>query len=106
VFGVEIEGCARCGGKLKIIASIEEPAIIAKILAHLEKAASEGSRPELVPQAARAPPAQSRLLTGDDESACKASKRMKEAERAIRAKIRGFRAGPRMTREQVHERKT
>jgi hypothetical protein len=24
-FGVEIEGCARCGGKLKILASIEEP---------------------------------------------------------------------------------
>jgi hypothetical protein len=25
VFGVEIERCARCGGKLRIIASIEEP---------------------------------------------------------------------------------
>ncbi len=25
VFGVEIEGCARCGGRLRIIASIEEP---------------------------------------------------------------------------------
>jgi hypothetical protein len=27
VFGVEIEDCARCGGKLKIIASIEEAAV-------------------------------------------------------------------------------
>ena len=36
VFGIEIEGCARCGGKLKVIASIEEPQVIAKILAHLE----------------------------------------------------------------------
>jgi hypothetical protein len=26
VFGVEIEGCARCGGKLRIIASIERAA--------------------------------------------------------------------------------
>ncbi len=26
VFGVDIEGCARYGGKLKVIASIEEPA--------------------------------------------------------------------------------
>jgi hypothetical protein len=25
VFGVEIESCTRCGGELKIIASIEEP---------------------------------------------------------------------------------
>ncbi len=41
VFGVEIEGCARCGGKLKIIASIEEPQVIAKILSHLERAAEE-----------------------------------------------------------------
>jgi len=36
VFGIEIEGCARCGGKLQVIASIEEPQVIAKILAHLE----------------------------------------------------------------------
>jgi Putative transposase len=39
VFGVQIEGCARCGGQLKIIASIEEPQLIAKILSHLERAA-------------------------------------------------------------------
>jgi hypothetical protein len=36
VFGIEIEGCARCGGALKIIASIEEPELIAKILWHLQ----------------------------------------------------------------------
>ena len=62
LFGVEIEGCARCGGKLRIIASIEEPQVIAKILAHLDKAAGEESRPELETLAARAPPAQRRLL--------------------------------------------
>jgi hypothetical protein len=49
-------------GKLKIIASIEEPAVIAKILAALEKASSEDARPELAPVAARAPPAQLRLI--------------------------------------------
>jgi membrane associated rhomboid family serine protease len=53
---------ARCGRKLKIIASIEEPEVIARILAHLEKAASDDSRPELVPRAAWAPPAQWPLL--------------------------------------------
>jgi hypothetical protein len=56
VFGVEIEGCVRCGGKLKIIASIEEPQIVARILEHLDKAADEESRPELASLAARAPP--------------------------------------------------
>jgi hypothetical protein len=46
VFGVEIEACARCGGKLKVIASIEDPAVIAKILAHLERTAPEQHQPE------------------------------------------------------------
>jgi hypothetical protein len=32
----EIESCTRCGGELTIIASIEEPHVIAKILSHLE----------------------------------------------------------------------
>jgi hypothetical protein len=35
VFGIEIDGCARCDGKLRIIASIEESVVIARILAHL-----------------------------------------------------------------------
>jgi hypothetical protein len=39
VFGIEIEHCLRCGGKLKIIASIEDPAVIAKILSHLQRTA-------------------------------------------------------------------
>jgi hypothetical protein len=50
-----------CGGKLKIIASIEEPAVIAKILSHLEKTAPEHHQAEL-PLGARAPPGQVSLL--------------------------------------------
>jgi hypothetical protein len=61
VFGIEIEGCARCGGKPAIIASIEEPEVIAKILAHLEKIAPGQYQAEL-PLGARAPPSQARLL--------------------------------------------
>ncbi len=61
VFGIDIEACARCGGKLKVIASIQEPAVIAKILAHLERTAPDQYQPEL-PLGARAPPVQSRLL--------------------------------------------
>jgi hypothetical protein len=37
VFGIDIDLCTRCGGKLRVIASIEEPEVIAKILAHLER---------------------------------------------------------------------
>ena len=35
VFDIDIERCA-CGGKLKLVAVIEEPAGIEKILTHLE----------------------------------------------------------------------
>ena len=61
VFRIEIEGCTRCGGALKIIASIEEPQVIAKILSHLERTAPDQYPTEL-PLGARAPPLQSSLL--------------------------------------------
>jgi len=35
VFNIDIEQCPHCDGKMKIIAAIEDPAIIAKILKHL-----------------------------------------------------------------------
>ena len=35
VFDIDIERCA-CGGKLKLVAVIEEPAVIEKTLTHLE----------------------------------------------------------------------
>jgi hypothetical protein len=60
VFAIEIETCRRCGGKLKVIASIEDPALIERILAHLEQRA-ESEQPHL-PFASRAPPPQSPLL--------------------------------------------
>ena len=61
VFGIDIEACARCGGRLRVIASIEEPAVIAKILAHLEKVAPHRHQAGL-PLGARAPPEQASLL--------------------------------------------
>ncbi len=61
VFKIEIESCRRCGGKLAIIASIEEPLLIAKILSHRKSTAPEQYPTEL-PLGARAPPMQSRLL--------------------------------------------
>jgi hypothetical protein len=35
LFAINIEVCRRCGGKLRVIASIEDPVLIEKILEHL-----------------------------------------------------------------------
>jgi len=54
VFGIEIEQCVHCGGRLQVIASIEEPELIERILAHRRERCEEA-----VPTAglgARAPP--------------------------------------------------
>jgi hypothetical protein len=42
VFRIDIESCERCGGKVRIIASIEDPQVIGKILSHLEQAGRAG----------------------------------------------------------------
>ena len=55
VFGIDVSMCVYCGGAVRIVASIEEPAAIRAILAHFAKhGALEDAhyRP-----AARAPPA-------------------------------------------------
>ena len=36
VFQLDLEHCVQCGGALKLIASIEDPWVIQKILRHLE----------------------------------------------------------------------
>lgn len=61
VFGVEINTCLRCAARLKVIARIEEPEVIAKILAHREKAAPDHEQREL-PLGTRAPLTQARLI--------------------------------------------
>jgi hypothetical protein len=46
VFGIEIETCAQCGGKVRVLASIEDPTVIGRILGHLaSRALPAGSRP-------------------------------------------------------------
>ena len=51
-FRIDIETCQRCGGTLKVIASIEDPELIRRILEHLERNDSACPAP-----LARAPPA-------------------------------------------------
>ena len=37
VFHIDIETCSECGGAVKVIACIEDPVVINKILAHLNR---------------------------------------------------------------------
>jgi hypothetical protein len=37
VFKIDIETCSKCGGAVKVIACIEDPAVIDKILTHLNE---------------------------------------------------------------------
>ena len=61
VFAIEIDTCARCQGRLRVIAGLEEPQRIARILAHRERSMDMAER-EHLPMAARAPPRQGLLL--------------------------------------------
>jgi hypothetical protein len=54
VFGIEIARCARCGGRLKVLASIEEPELIERILAHRRERGEEAAPTASL--GARAPP--------------------------------------------------
>ena len=55
VFHIDIETCSECGGAVKIIASIENPVVIRRILAHLDEKAATVATARL-PEC-RAPPA-------------------------------------------------
>jgi hypothetical protein len=50
VFAIDIESCPDCGGTLRVIACIEEPALIRKLLGHLQQLDDPGC------SQARAPP--------------------------------------------------
>ena len=50
VCAIDIETCPECGGTVRVIACVEEPALISKILGHVR------ARDELGGVEARAPP--------------------------------------------------
>ncbi len=54
VFDIDVETCSECGGDVHIIASIEDPMVIRKILAHLDGKAFSATT-GLLPDC-RAPP--------------------------------------------------
>ena len=53
VFNIDIETCQHCGGAVKVIACIEDPAVIKKILEYLEQRAESSTAAS---HPARAPP--------------------------------------------------
>jgi hypothetical protein len=54
VFNIDIETCQACGGLVRIIACIEDPAVIQKILDHLKS--TEETRDPFSFHESRAPP--------------------------------------------------
>ena len=55
VFNIDMQTCSKCGGAVRVIACIEDPAVIEKILTHLQEKVVPGPN-DLLPQR-RAPPA-------------------------------------------------
>jgi hypothetical protein len=56
VFNIDIETCSKCGGAVKVIACIEDPRIIDKILSHLNEKVLPVQTPPL-PKSRAPPPA-------------------------------------------------
>jgi len=54
VFKIDIETCDQCGGTVKVIACIEDPAVVKRILDYLQKRLESNATPT---HPARAPPA-------------------------------------------------
>ena len=63
VFNIDIETCSVCGGSMKVIACIEDPLVIKKILDHLSKKA-ETNEPTALP-GSRAPPIDTQTVLFD-----------------------------------------
>ncbi|MCP3953175.1 MAG: hypothetical protein GY697_13305, partial [Desulfobacterales bacterium] len=55
VFHIDIETCRECSGAMKVIACIEDPVVIQKILDHLKDKAETTAHTPLLPKS-RAPP--------------------------------------------------
>jgi hypothetical protein len=62
VFNIDIETCDKCGGNVRIIASIEDPALIRTILAYLDKKNWVMAADSLLPDCRASPGASLDLL--------------------------------------------
>ena len=55
VFNIDVSICPQCGGEAKVIASIEDQAVINKILNHLQAKGELSPPPELLPDSRASP---------------------------------------------------
>jgi hypothetical protein len=55
VFNIDVSICPQCGGEAKVIASIEDQAVINKILNHLQAKGGLSPPPELLPDSRASP---------------------------------------------------
>jgi len=55
-FAIDVLACPHCGGRLRLIATLHDPAVIRKILAHLGMAASGPSPGPAPPESGAAAP--------------------------------------------------
>jgi len=44
-FGIDVLACPRCSGRLRLIATVEDPGVVGKILAHVALAERPGRPP-------------------------------------------------------------
>jgi len=56
VFAIDIETCPECGGRLRVIACVEDPPLIAKILGHLRRREARFDRTPRAPPGSRPRP--------------------------------------------------
>ena len=61
-FLVDVLDCPRCHGRMRVIATIDEPAVVKKILEHLGLTTEVPS-----PRAARPPPEEPEILPEHDD---------------------------------------
>jgi hypothetical protein len=54
VFAIDIETCPECGGKLRVIAAIEDPPLITKIIGHVQRREALTSTPRGPPDSKEA----------------------------------------------------
>ena len=55
-FAIDVLACVHCGGRLRLIATLHDPAVIRRILAHLDRAHSGQSPGPAPPESSAAAP--------------------------------------------------
>jgi hypothetical protein len=90
LFEIDVSRCARCGGRLRFVAAIDDPAVIRRILGHLGLPTSIAP-----PLPARSPPGLTQESFGWREAGVVSESRdyRREVGRSLCVSLAGFRDG-------------